>query len=347
MSSQQNKLSRKKFNFKVFPKKEVIDTDENAVDTLDSINEKFERNEIPKNNERVNYEDKPDIEEIFYSPGNVHTPDIEEIFYTPSETNSDDFKGFNVKQVGKGSKQYTDRFIKYNMLQNEEDKEEIEVITIDSEVKKVITIDSEVITIDSDIEGVDLDFDKDFYGFKCKEVIKFKDYNEKFTNMLRKSKKENSEGEEYLDLSFEEEIDNFGFLEEFGFEMNNLTAPTENVEDLDLIIVEESDDNNAEVEEEMEENQSEEISAEDMDSENSEDELPHLEVINWNSPDFNVDNMWKNTFSFWKQQGGFKHFRCKRPNCSSFIIVFEDEAEREFLYEVRDCKYHGIPYHSQ
>ena len=350
MSSQENKLSKKKFNFKVLPKKEVIDTDENenAVDTLDSINEEFERNEIPVNNERVNYEDQPDIEEIFYSPGNgnVYTPDIQEIFYTP-EDNSDNFEGFNVKQKGKGSKQYTDRFIKYNMLQNEEDKEEIEVITIDSEVKKVITIDSEVITIDSDIEGVDLDFDKDFSGFKSKEVIKFKDYNEKFTHMFRISKKENSEGEEYSDFSFEEEeIDNFGFLEGMD-NFSNLTAPTENVEDLDLIIVEESDDNNAEVEEEMEENQSEEISAEDMDSENSQDELPHLEVINWNSPDFNVDNMWKNTFSFWKQQGGFKHFRCKRPNCSSFIIVFEDEAEREFLYEVRDCRNHEIPYHSQ
>ena len=324
MSSQHNKLSRKKFNFKVFPKNEGIDTDENAVDTLDSINEKFERNEIPKNNERVNYEDKHDIEEIFY------TPDIEEIFYTPSETNSDDFKGFNVKQVGKGSKQYTDKFIKYNMLQNIEDKEEIEVITIDSDIE------------------VDLDFDFDFSGFKSKEVIKFKDYNDKFTNMLRKSK--NSEKEEYLDLSFEEEIDNFGDFEEFGFNdkfMNNLKAPTENEEDLDLIIVEESDDNNAEVEEEMEENQSEEISAEDMDSENSQDELPHLEVINWDSPDFNVDNMWKNTFSFWKQDGGFKHFRCKRENCSSFIIVFEDEKEREFLYEVRDCRNHEIPYHSQ
>ena len=173
------------------------------------------------------------------------------------------------------------------MLQNIEDKEEIEVITIDSDIE------------------VDLDFDFDFSGFNSNEVIKFKDYNDKFTNMLRKSK--NSEKEEYVDLSFEEEIDNFGDFEEFGFNdkfMNNLKAPTENEEDLDLIIVEESDDNNAEVEEEMEENQSEEISAEDMDSENSQDELPHLEVINWDSPDFNVDNMWKNTFSFWKQQGG-------------------------------------------
>ena len=99
----------------------------------------------------------------------------------------------------------------------------------------------------------------------------------------------------------------------------------------------------------MEENQAEENSAEDMDSENSEEE--DLEGINWSSPDFNVDNRWKNTFSLWKQSGGFQHFRCIRPNCSSFIIVFEDEqdkeAEREFLYEVRECKYHGIQYHSQ
>ena len=346
MSSQHNKLSRKKFNFKVFPKNEGIDTDENALDTLDSINEKFERNEIPKNNSWVNYEDEHDVEEIFY---------------TPSETNSDDFEGFNVKQKGKGSKQYTDRFIRYNMLQNEEDKEEIEVITIDSEIKKVITADSENITIasadpeiiiDSDIEGVDLDFDKNFEnftGFKSKEVINFKDYNEKFTHMFRISKKENSEGEEYSDFSFEEEeIDNFGFLEEFGFDMDNishLTAPTENVEDLDLLIVEESDDNNEEVEEEIEENQADE----DMDSDlwNNEDELPHIQVINWDSPDFNVDNMWKNTFSFLKEDGGFRTFRCKKENCSSFIMVFEDEKERQFLYEVKDCKNHEIPYQSQ
>ena len=269
-----------------------IDTDENAVDTLDSINEKFERNtsnEIPKNNSWVNYEDEHDVEEIFY---------------TPSENNSDlNFKGFNVKEVA-DIKQYTDKFIKYNMLQNVEDKEEIEVITIDSDLE------------------LDLDFDLDFSGFNSNEVRKIKDYNDKFMNMLKKSK--NSEKEEYLDLSFEEDIDNFGDLEE-------------------------SDDNKAEVEEEMEENQAEENSAEDMDSENSEEE--DLEGINWSSPDFNVDNRWKNTFSLWKQSGGFQHFRCIRPNCSSFIIVFEDEqdkeAEREFLYEVRECKYHGIQYHSQ
>ena len=362
MSSQENKLSKKKFNFKVLPKKEVIDTDENenAVDTLDSINEEFERNENPVNNERVNYEDQPDIEEIFYSPGNgnVYTPDIQEIFYTP-EDNCDNFEGFlNVKQKGKGSKQYIDRFIRYNMLQNEEDKEEIEVITIDSEIKKVITADSENITIasadpeiiiDSDIEGVDLDFDKDFEnftGFKSKEVINFKDYNDKFTHMFRISKKENSEGEEYSDFSFEEEeIDSFGFLEEFGYDMDNIShleTPTENVEDLDF-----SDNNNEEVEEEIEED--EDMGGQDMYSDlwNNEDELPHIQVINWDSPDFNVDNMWKNTFYFSKEDGGFRTFRCKKENCSSFIIVFEDEKERQFLYEVKDCKNHEIPYQSQ
>ena len=322
MSSQHNKLSRKRkvFNFKVFPMKNEgidtsIDTDENALDTLDSINQKFERNtsnEIPKNNSWVNYEDEHDIEEIFY---------------TPSETNSDDFKGFNVKEVA-GIKQYTDKFIKYNMLQNIEDKEEIEVITIDSDIE------------------VDLDFDLDFSGFKSKEVIKFKDYNDKFTNMLRKSKKENSEGEEYSDFSFEEEeIDSFGFLEEFGYDMDNIShleTPTENVEDLDF-----SDNNNEEVEEEIEED--EDMGGQDMDSDlwNNEDELPHIQVINWDSPDFNVDNMWKNTFYFSKEDGGFRTFRCKKENCSSFIIVFEDEKERQFLYEVKDCKNHEIPYQSQ
>merc|ERR1712212_677326 len=151
----------------VFPMKNEgidtsIDTDENALDTLESINQKFDRNtsnEIPKNNSWVNYEDEHDVEEIFY---------------TASETNSDDFKGFNVKEVA-GVKQYTDQFIKYNMLQNIEDKEEIEVITIDSDIE------------------VDLDFDLDFSGFNSNEVRKFKDYNDKFTNMLRKSK--NSEKE--------------------------------------------------------------------------------------------------------------------------------------------------------
>ena len=179
MASQHNKLSRKRkvfpfkvFPFKVFPMKnggidtsidtDETDTDYNALDTLESINQEFDRNtanEIPKNNSWVNYEDEHDVEEIFY---------------TPSETNSDDFKGFNVKEVA-GIKQYTDKFIKYNMLQNIEDKEEIEVITIDSDIE------------------VDLDFDFDFSGFNSNEVRKFKDYNDKFTNMLRKSK--NSEKE--------------------------------------------------------------------------------------------------------------------------------------------------------
>ena len=138
-------------------------------------------------------------------------------------------------------------------------------------------------------------------------------------------------------------VDNFGFLEMDNF--SNLTAPTENVEDLDLFIVEESDDNNEEVEEEIEENQADE----DMDSDlwNNEDELPHIQVINWDSPDFNVDNMWKNTFYFSKEDGGFRTFRCKKENCSSFIMVFEDEKERQFLYEVKDCKNHEIPYQSQ
>ena len=76
----------------------------------------------------------------------------------------------------------------------------------------------------------------------------------------------------------------------------------------------------------MEENQAEENSAEDIEnSENS--EVEDFDGIDFNSRD--EDNSWKNTFSLWKESGGFQHFRCIRPNCSSFIVVYEDEQDEE------------------
>ena len=52
------------------------------------------------------------------------------------------------------------------------------------------------------------------------------------------------------------------------------------------------------------------------------------------------------TFSLWRESGNFKEFRCKKPNCPSFIIKYEDnevpenEAEREYLFSVKECQYH-------
>ena len=170
MASRPNKLSRK---WILFPLKHGEDTDYNGVDTLESINQEFDRkteNEIPKNNSWLNYEDRHDL-------GNYINSDL-------------NFEGFNWKEVA-DVKQYKDKFIKYNMLQNVEDKEEIEVITIDSDLE------------------IDLDFDLDFSGFNSNEGGNLKDYKDKFINMLK-----NSEKEEDLDLSFEDDIDNFSDLED-------------------------------------------------------------------------------------------------------------------------------------
>ena len=61
--------------------KDGEDTDYNGVDTLESINQEFDRrteNEIPKNNSWLNYEDRHDLEG----------------FYINSDFN---FEGFNWK----------------------------------------------------------------------------------------------------------------------------------------------------------------------------------------------------------------------------------------------------------
>ena len=52
------------------------------------------------------------------------------------------------------------------------------------------------------------------------------------------------------------------------------------------------------------------------------------------------------TFELWKQCGNFKEFRCKKPNCPSFIIVHEDmeipEGEAEWIshFAVDECNKH-------
>ena len=52
------------------------------------------------------------------------------------------------------------------------------------------------------------------------------------------------------------------------------------------------------------------------------------------------------TFELWKQSGNFKEFRCKNPNCPSFIIVHEDmeipeeEGERISHFSVDECNNH-------
>ena len=52
------------------------------------------------------------------------------------------------------------------------------------------------------------------------------------------------------------------------------------------------------------------------------------------------------TFELWKQSGNFKEFRCKNPNCPSFIIVHEDmeipeeEVERIYHFSVDECNNH-------
>ena len=52
------------------------------------------------------------------------------------------------------------------------------------------------------------------------------------------------------------------------------------------------------------------------------------------------------TFELWKQSGNFKEFRCKNPNCPSFIIVHEDmeipeeEGERIYHFSVDECNNH-------
>ena len=292
MASQHNKLSRKRkvfpfkvFPFKVFPMKnggidtsidtDETDTDYNALDTLESINQEFDRNtanEIPKNNSWVNYEDRHDVEG----------------FYTNSDLN---FQGFNWKEVA-DVKQYKDKFIKYNMLQNVEDKEHIELKNY----------------VDSDLD-IDLDFDLDFSGFNSNEDGKLKDYKDKFINMLK-----NSEKEEHLDLNFEDYIDNFSDFLDF------IPKPLEDSDEKKAV--------------EVEGNQVEDI-------ENS-------GVVDFDSRDLDVPpcNSWGHTFSYWRESGGMKHFRCIKPDCPSFIIVYEDnevnenEAEREYLFSVKECQYH-------
>ena len=52
------------------------------------------------------------------------------------------------------------------------------------------------------------------------------------------------------------------------------------------------------------------------------------------------------TFSLWRESGNFKEFRCKKPNCPSFIIVHEDmeipeeEVERIYHFSVDECNNH-------
>ena len=52
------------------------------------------------------------------------------------------------------------------------------------------------------------------------------------------------------------------------------------------------------------------------------------------------------TFELWRQSGNFKEFRCKKPNCPSFIIVHEDmeipeeEVERIYHFSVDECNNH-------
>ena len=58
------------------------------------------------------------------------------------------------------------------------------------------------------------------------------------------------------------------------------------------------------------------------------------------------------TFELWRQSGNFKEFRCKKPNCPSFIIVHEDmevpenEAERIYHFSVEECNNHK-EYHKE
>ena len=54
-------------------------------------------------------------------------------------------------------------------------------------------------------------------------------------------------------------------------------------------------------------------------------------------------NNWGHTYSYWRKTGNLKHFRCIKLDCPSFIIVYEDpdeENENEYLFSVKECKYH-------
>ena len=159
--------------------------------------------------------------------------------------------------------------------------------------------------VDSDID-LDLDFDLDFEGFNSNEGGNLKEYKDKFINMLQ-----NSEKEEHLDLNFKDYIDNFSDFLDF------IPKPLEDLDEKKAV--------------EVEGNQVEDI-------ENS-------GIVDFDSRDGNEEmcDSWGHTYSYWRKTGGMKHFRCIKPDCPSYIIVYEDENEEnenEYFFSVKECQYH-------
>ena len=221
-----------------------------------------------------------------------------------------DFEGFKSNEVA-NVKKYKDKF--HNMLQNVDEEEILELKNAD----------------DSDID-LDLDFDLDFSGFKSNEGVNLKEYKDKFINMVQNYEKE----EENPDLNIEDYVDNFS---------DSISKPSEDLEVKKAVEEEghqvEDKDGNVEENEEMcnswghtykkkaEEEEGHQVEDKDGNVEENEE----------------MCNNWGHTYSYWRKTGNLKHFRCIKPDCPSFIIVYEDpdeENENKYLFSVKECQYH-------
>ena len=166
---------------------------------------------------------------------------------------------------------------------------------------------------DSDLD-VDLDFDIDFSGFKSND-------GENLQNMLNEN--EEKEEKENPDLPLEDEIYNFSAH----------LSPSEHLQVKKAI---------------QEEGQEGCSSWGHTHKKKAEEEEKHLRHL-FEDEDGNVDenkdmcSNYGHTYSYEKKTGTHKHFRCIKPNCPSFIIVYEEpdeDNENEFLFSVKECKYH-------
>ena len=116
---------------------------------------------------------------------------------------------------------------------------------------------------------------------------------------------QNSEKEEHLDLNFKDYIDNFSDFLDF------IPKPLEDLDEKKAV--------------EVEGNQVEDID---------------YSVVDFDSRDGNdlITDSWGHNYSYWRETGGMKHFRCIKSDCPSYIIVYEDNEENENM--VRECQYH-------